>query len=102
MSKKRRLKRTRHIDPRVEARGGLISAFDDLEDERRARINCVEPVVRAWKVHVGRHASEDLVITDILAELRYYCDCKGVDFDILAAAAYERYLDAAPTATIHF
>ncbi len=37
--------------------------------------------------------SDDLAITNILADLKHYCDCKGLAFGKLQRAAYAFYLE---------
>jgi len=78
-----------------EARAGLIPASDDLMDEIRARTNYTARMVRTAKSHLRsvNRVSEEHAITDILADLRHYCDYKGLQFEQLDAAADALYLE---------
>ncbi len=77
-----------------EARAGLIPASDDLLDDVRARTNRTARMVGTAKSHLGsvKRVSEEHAIRNILADLRHYCDYKGLQFDELDAAADAIYL----------
>ena len=79
----------------VEARAGLIPASDDMADEIRARTNRTAGIIRTAKTYLGSGArvSDDLAITNILSNLRHYCDCKGLAFKTLDSAARALYLE---------
>ncbi len=97
MPNRRQQKKPRWSDLVVEARAGLIPESDDIADEKRARMKRTARVVRTVKAHakLATCGSEDRAITDILADLRHYCDCKGLPFHKLYRAAYALYLDEA-------
>jgi hypothetical protein len=81
----------------IEARAGLIPASDHIADERRVRTACIARIIRSVKSSLGSVArvSDDLAITDILADLRHYCDHRGLAFDRLDGAAHTQYLEDA-------
>jgi hypothetical protein len=87
MSKARRIELVR------EARAGLIPVSDDVEDERRVRTNLTARMILAVKTHLGSvtRVSDDLAITNILSDLRHYCDCNGLVYKKLDGAAYALY-----------
>jgi hypothetical protein len=88
------LRKTRNrIDLVREARAGLIPASDDIADEKRARTEGTRRMIRAAKAYVGTRASEDQVITSILADVRHYCDLKGLKFRKIDRAARALYLE---------
>ena len=92
MPNKGQLNNARRAGLIVEARAGLIPASDDVEDELNSRTACIARTVRAYaKLTDGR---DDLAITDILQDLRHYCDSRALAFDELDAAACEYYLAA--------
>ncbi|HVB54852.1 MAG TPA: hypothetical protein VNE63_00260 [Candidatus Acidoferrales bacterium] len=76
-----------------QARAGLIPASDDMANEKRARMNRTARVARTVKAYERLHicGSKDLAITHILADLRHYCDCKGLAFHRFQTAAYALY-----------
>jgi hypothetical protein len=76
-----------------EARAGLIPASDDLARERRLRANRTMRIIRTVKTYSGSVArvSDGLAITNIIADLRHYCDCRGLAFKKLDRAAYTLY-----------
>jgi len=77
----------------LEARAGLIPASDDVEDELNARTARIGRTVRAYAKLT--HGRDDLAITDMLHDLRHYCDSKALSFDQLDTAAREHYLEDA-------
>jgi hypothetical protein len=97
MPNKRHLNNARRAVFILEARAGLIPASDAIENEQRARMKCIGRVVKAYaKLVSARPCDWDhLAITDILADLRHYCDYIGLAFDELGAAAYEQCLEDA-------
>ena len=86
-------KKVYRIDLVREARAGLIPASDDIADEKRERTNDTARLIRAAKAHVGTRASEGQVITSILADMRHYCDFKGLKFRKIDSAAHALYLE---------
>lgn len=79
------------------ARAGLIPASDDVADERRARTIRVTRMIRAARRHpgIGKSAAPEFVITDLLVDLRHYCDSCGLPFERLSEAALQSYLGEA-------
>jgi hypothetical protein len=78
-----------------QARAGLIPASDDIADERRARMNQTARIIRTVKASSGTvsRVSDDRAITDILTDLRHYCDSMELEFGKLDGAAYAQYLE---------
>jgi hypothetical protein len=91
MPTKNQLKNRRSIALILEARAGLIPASDYIENELNARTACIGRTVRAYARMA--HDPDDIAITDILQDLRHYCDSKGLAFDKLDAAAHDCYLE---------
>lgn len=71
------------------ARAGIIPASDDIADEARTRLRYAASLVRTMRRMAGTspRATDEIVITDILAGLRYYCATKGWSFKQLDLAA---------------
>src|SRR5437868_322208 len=69
----------------LEARAGLISAADGIEDELDARVARIGRAVRAYAKTTG--GRDDLAIVDILHDLRHYCDSRILAFDKLDTTA---------------
>jgi hypothetical protein len=84
----------RCINLGVEARGGVNFASDSIADESRARMNCSGRIIGIMKPYLGTtsRVSDDLAITNILSDLRHYCDGKGLHFRELDKAARGLYL----------
>ena len=97
MPNKRHLNNARREFLILEARAGLIPASDAIENEQRARMKCIGRVVKTYAKLVSARSGDwdHLAITDILDDLRHYCDYKGLAFDELSPAAYEQYLEDA-------
>ena len=95
MSNRKQISNARRIDLVREARAGLIPASDDVADERRVRTNHTARIIRTAKTYLGSatHVSDDLAITNILADLRHYCDCKDLAFKKLDRAAHTLHLE---------
>ena len=93
MPNKKRSTKTRRAALIVEARAGLIPASDDIEDEVRSRMDRTARIGRIVKVYARllEHGSENLAISDNLADLRHYCNGKRLAFRELDTAACERY-----------
>lgn len=81
----------------AEARAGLTPASDHIEAERHARLDRISRVVKAYAKSVASKPGnwDGLAITDVLTDLRHYCDSNGLLFDKLDSAAYEYYLQTA-------
>jgi hypothetical protein len=86
---------TRPIDLVREARAGLIPESDNTASEIRKRMNQTARLICTAKAHLGSvtHVSDEQAITTILADLRHYCDCKGLQFRKFHAIAYAVYLE---------
>ena len=93
MSNRKQMSNARRIELVREARAGLIPESDNWENERRVRTSLTLRMIRTAKTHLGSVArvSDDLAITNILSDLRHYCDCKGLAFKKLDRAAYALY-----------
>ncbi len=78
-----------------KGRGGLISAYDEIADEKRARMSGTARIIRMVKPSLGsvERVSDELTITSILADLRHYCEWKGLVFRRLCTAANVLYLE---------
>lgn len=90
---KRRKNKPPRVNLVVKARAGLIPASDDMADEIRARTNLTARIIRTVKPSLGSATcvSDDLAITNILSDLRHYCDCRGLAFKKLNKAACALY-----------
>jgi hypothetical protein len=83
--------------PVIEARAGLIPESDWIAEEVRARVDRTARLSRVIKSHARSltKGSDAVAILEILADLRHYCDSKGLMFEELAGAASENYQDEA-------
>jgi hypothetical protein len=73
----------------IAARAGLIPASDWIDYELEVRVGHIARAVGSYaKRSRGR---DDLAITDILQDLRHYCDSKGLAFGDLDEKAREYY-----------
>lgn len=84
---------TQHKRLAVQARAGIIFESDNRADEEFLRMDRTSRIIHRFKTNLGAptRVSDDRAITDILADLRHYCDCKGLEFvklSILADALY--------------
>ena len=95
MPNRKRTGNTGRKDVVRAARAGLIPASDDKLDEKRAQMNCAADIIRAVKPWLGSptRVSDEQAITNILADLRHYCDSKGLAFSKFQAAACALYLE---------
>jgi hypothetical protein len=93
MSKRKQITNACPIDLVRAARAGLIPASDDIAAEKRARMSCTARMIRIEKVNLGTvtRVSDDRAIASILADLRHYCDWKGLAFRKCYAAACALY-----------
>jgi hypothetical protein len=74
-----------------KARAGVIPASDNIEAELELYVARIGRTVNAHAKF--RHGDEALAISDILHELRHYCDSKCLAFGELNARAHEYYLE---------
>jgi hypothetical protein len=95
MPNRRQQNKRRRLNLVLQARAGLIPASDDIADEKRARMNHTARVIRTVKSYSGTvsRVSDDQAITNILADLRHYCDCTGLEFKKLDRVACAQYLE---------
>jgi hypothetical protein len=86
--------RQRKIDSRStvtqQARSGLVFASDHVRNELSASTSRIAPTVETYSKSRSDHRA---AITDMLIDLRHYCDAKGLSFDEFDASACERYWD---------
>jgi len=74
----------------LEARAGLAFASDHVAKELHAATSRIAPAVRTYARQTG---PEHRAITDMLVDLRHYCDSKGLAFEKLNAEAHAHYQD---------
>jgi hypothetical protein len=76
----------------AKARAGIIFTSDYAGAEL---IAATSSIARAAKAYAKSYKPEaaDRVITDMLVDLRHFCDSKGLVFAELNAAAEEHYWD---------
>jgi hypothetical protein len=88
---------TRSVALILEARAGLIPESDWVSEEIRARMDRTARIGRVVnsRARLLTRGSDGLAISEILADLRHYCDSKGLAFEELDAAASENYQDEA-------
>jgi hypothetical protein len=81
----------------IEARAGLIPESDWIAEEVLARIGRTARIGRVIESHARSltRGSRPMAISEILADLRHYCDNKGLTFEELDSAASENYEDEA-------
>ncbi len=95
MLKGKRISAADRADLVHEARAGLIPASDCKSDEEQARVDCAASVIRVVKPRLGSvsRVSDEQAITNILADLRHYCDSKGLPFRKFKATSNALYLE---------
>lgn len=95
MIKRRVISNRRRVYLARESRSGVIFASEDIAEEKRARLSNIAHVIRTAKTYLGSVARvpDDHAITNILADLRHYCDSKGLVFGKLTSAAHALYLE---------
>jgi hypothetical protein len=93
MPNKEQLKHARAEALVRKARAGVIPASDHIDAEINGRVARIARTAGLYAKLAGNCSRDDLAISDILLDLRHYCDSKGLAFDELDAAAYERYLE---------
>lgn len=79
----------------LEARAGLIPESDWVAEEVRSRMERTARTACFVRSHARllTRGSDVVAIKEILADLRHYCDRKGVAFEDLEAEACEDYQD---------
>jgi hypothetical protein len=95
MPNRRKLYNRRRVAIVREARAGLIPEPDDMIYGKQARMYRavrVEDTVKGY-ARAMTCGLQGLAITNILADLRQYCDCHSLDFRRLDVAASALYLD---------
>lgn len=95
MSSRGRENNSQWRDLVTEARAGLIPECDDIEDEIRARTKRTARVVRILKANAALPTcgSEEQAITDLIADLRHYCQFASLSFYKLNQAGYALHLE---------
>ena len=79
----------------TKARGGLISDSDNIAEEIRVRTNLTASIICDGKRRLGSvtRVSDDLAITNILSDLRHYCNRRGLSYKKLDEAGCALYLE---------
>jgi len=96
MPNKKLSNNTRRVALILEARAGLIPESDWVAAEVRARMDRTARIGRVVNSRARLlRDSDGLAISEILADLRHYCDSKGLPFEELDASASENYQDEA-------
>jgi hypothetical protein len=95
MTKRKQVSKRTRIKPARTPHVGIIYASDELADEGRARLDRMARIMRIVKTSLGSVArvTDGEAITDLLADLRHYCDCKDLAFSALNQKAIESYED---------
>ena len=75
----------------AEARAGIRFESDNIEAELNACVARISRTVRAYRK--ASHSGEADAISDVLHDLRCYCDSKSLVFSELDAAACAYYLE---------
>ena len=75
--------------PRANVRNVI---HDPTHDDRAARI---ESVLSQYKANGLGEAgtSDDSTVSDLLADIRHYCDREDLDFGVLDNVAYTNYIE---------
>jgi hypothetical protein len=76
----------------AKARARVILTSDNIRSELLAATSRIALAIRAYSKS-AKPGRDDQAITDILVDLRHFCDSKGLVFDDLNAAAVEHYWD---------
>jgi hypothetical protein len=94
--RKKIVSNNRQIDPIREARASLNREFDRIEYEMRARARRTARIIHAAKGSLGSlmGVSDQQIVTEILADLRHFCDHNDLAFHELDKAAFAQYLEA--------
>jgi hypothetical protein len=93
MPNKEQLKHARAEALVRRARAGVIPASDHIDAEINARVARIARTVSVYAKLAGNCGRDDLAISDMLQDLRHYCDSKGLAFDERDTRAYECYLE---------
>jgi hypothetical protein len=95
MSTRKHPNQPRLTSHKIKVPARVISASEDVADERRARTNSVARIIRTVKPLLGSvtRVSDDLAIVNILSDLRHYCDFRDLAFKKLNKAAGALYLE---------
>ena len=95
MPNRRQKNKSRRVNLRIEARGGIISEADNIAEEIRVRTNLTARTISFVKPYLGsvKRVSDDLAITDILSGLRHYCDRRDLAYKKLDRAACALYFE---------
>jgi hypothetical protein len=95
MTKTKQKRKQSQVNSLRDLSGGINYAANVLAEEGRARLSRVERLIRIVKAYLGsvERVTDAQAITDLLADLRHYCDCKGLEFSDLDEAAIEEYED---------
>lgn len=77
----------------LNARAGVMFDSDDIENEKLARIQRTERIIRTVRTYARLKicGSEYAAITNILADLRHYCYSKNLSFRKLEKEAHALY-----------
>lgn len=76
----------------AKARAGITFASDYVEAELVAATSSIARAIQTY-AKSARPCPNDRAITDILVDLRHFCDSKRLVFNELNAVAEERYWD---------
>jgi hypothetical protein len=95
MTKTKQKCKARQINSLRDLSGGINYASNVLAEEGLARLSRIERLIQIVKAYLGTPArvTDAQAVTDLLADLRHYCDCKGLEFSSLDEAAIEQYDD---------
>jgi hypothetical protein len=95
MANRKQAKTVNEIWHMLRTTGTINFACHALDKEKRVRTNRTARILRSVKTNLGSVArvSDENAITDILADLRLYCDSKGLAFRKLSTAANAIYLE---------
>jgi hypothetical protein len=95
LTKPKQKRKPRQVRSLRDLSGGINYASNVLAEEGRARLARIERLIEIVKAYLGTAArvTDAQAVTDLLADLRHYCDCKGLEFSSLDEAAIERYDD---------
>lgn len=95
MTKTKQKRKPRQVNSLRDLSGRINYSSNVLAEEGRARLGRIERLIRIVKVYLGSatRVTDGQAVTDLLADLRHYCDCKGLEFSSLDEAAVEQYDD---------
>ena len=80
MRKEKMVSNTRRVAFVHDARAGLSPESENIENEVRTRTVQTARIIRIAKSSLGSvtNISDEQAITNILADLRHYCECQGL------------------------